>query len=142
MTTQSQALQTQEGATTPLSLVQPTSIMNLQMKEEFQSRIEDALNAKPEDFQDVTPIYWEARQGEEKIMVFLGCKLINKKDDAGNVVGQDFAVVFFDGTREVVCNQIALKDAMKSKQMGDTFKIKCIQAVSKQAKKFEILQLK
>jgi hypothetical protein len=135
-------LTTQEGNTTSLTISQPQPMAISQM-DAYQDLIEQALNAKPEEFKDVTPIYWEARQGEIKIMVLLGFKPINVKDEkTGEVTGQTFAVVFFDGSREVVCNQISLKDAMKSKNQGTVFKITCISAVAKQAKKFEILELK
>ena len=137
-----QNLTTQEGNQTSLSISQPQPMAISQM-DAYQDLIEQALNAKPEEFKDVTPIYWEARQGEEKIMVLLGFKPINVKDDkTGEVIGQSFAVVFFDGNREVICNQISLKDAMKNKLQGSAFKITCISAVAKQAKKFEILELK
>jgi hypothetical protein len=134
-------LTTQEGTKTSLTLSAPQLIAVSQM-EAYQDLIEHALNAKPEEFKDVTPIYWEARTGETKIMVLLGFKPINVKDEkTGEITGQSFAVVFFDGSREVVCNQISLKDAMKNKNQGSTFKITCISAVAKQAKKFEILEL-
>jgi len=136
-----QALTTQEGNTTSLAIPQSQPMAISQM-DAYQDLIEQALNAKPEEFKDVTPIYWEARQGEIKVMVLLGFKPINVKDEkTGEIIGQSFAVVFFDGSREVVCNQISLKDAMKNKLQGTVFKITCIAAVAKQAKKFEILEL-
>ena len=135
------ALTTHEGNNTSLTIPQSQPMAISQM-DAYQDLIEQALNAKPEEFKDVTPIYWEARQGEIKIMVLLGFKPINVKDEkSGEIIGQSFAVVFFDGSREVVCNQISLKDAMKNKLQGTVFKITCIAAVAKQAKKFEILEL-
>lgn len=137
-----QNLTTQEGNTTSLSISQPQPMAVSQM-DAYQDLIEQALNAKPEEFKDVTPIYWEAKQGEEKVLVLLGFKPINIKDEkSGEVIGQSFAVVFFDGSREVICNQISLKDSMKSKLQGSVFKITCISAVAKQAKKFTVLELK
>ena len=134
------ALTTQEGNTTSLTITQSQPMAISQM-DAYQDLIEQALNAKPEEFKDVTPIYWEARQGEIKILVLLGFKPINVKDEkTGEIIGQSFAVVFFDGSREVVCNQISLKDAMKNKLQGTVFKITCIASFAKQAKKFEILE--
>jgi len=138
-----QNLTTQEGTNTSLSLAIPAQSISVSQMDSIQDLIERAINAKSNEFKDVTPIYWEARQGEEKIMVLLGFKPINVKDEkTGEIVGQSFAVVFHDGNREVVCNQISLKDAMKSKVQGSCFKITCISSVAKQAKKFEILELK
>lgn len=135
-------LTTQNGEATTLSISQPMPMPLLQM-EKYKALIDKASMAEKEDFEDVTPIYWEALQGESKVMVLLGFKEINKKDEnTGEVIGRDFAVVFFDGSREVVCNQIALKDAMKSKNQGTAFKITCTYVAKKQAKKFEILELK
>ena len=103
-------LTTHEGNETSLSVAMPQPMAVSQM-DAYQDLIETAMNAKPEEFKDVTPIYWEARQGEVKHMVLLGFKPINVKDEVtGQVTGQSFAVVFFDGNREVICNQISLKD--------------------------------
>ncbi len=135
-------LATQDGTKTNIQVVAPPQPMPVKLLDDWRDKIETALNASKEEFENVTPIYWEARQDEEKTMVLQGFKLVNKKDDAGNITGQDFAVVFFDGSREVICNQIALKDAMKNKFQGTVFKIKCVMAVAKQAKRFEILELK
>lgn len=135
-------LTNQDGKETSLEMIQPQGRLNPDALEAIRDRIETALNASSSEMEDVTPQYWEARQGEEKVMVFVGWKKINKKDDAGLVVGTDFACIFHDGSREVVCNQIALKGAMMNMNQGDTFKIKCTLAVAKQAKKFEILKLK
>lgn len=129
---------TQDGVVTPLSF-QPTAFQASE-KTALQAKIKAAESAKETEYTDVTPIYWEARQGEVKIMAFMGFKPVNKKDDAGNVIGQDFAVVFFDGQREVVGNQVALKDAMKTKETGKVYKITCTQSVAKQAKKFTVLE--
>ena len=107
----------------------------------WQERIKSAFTAKAEDFENVTPIYWKAEEGEQKDMILQGFKLITKKDPLGNVTGQDFAVVFHDGSREIVCNQISLKDAMKNKLQGTLFRIKCTRVVEGKAKKFEILEL-
>lgn len=135
-------LTNQDGENTSLEMVQPQGRLTPDALEAIRDRIETALNATSSEMEDVTPQYWEARQGEEKIMVFVGWKPINKKDEAGTVIGKDFASIFHDGSREIVCNQIALKGAMLNMNQGDTFRIKCTLAVAKQAKKFEILKLK
>lgn len=132
------SLVTQDGEVTPLGY--STSPVSMVDRQALQEKIRKAAKAKDSDYTDVTPIYWEARQGESQTMAFMGFKPINKKDDAGNVVGQDFAAVFFDGQREVVCNQVALKDAMKTKEMGNVYKITCTLSVAKQAKKFTVLE--
>jgi hypothetical protein len=137
--TTTQDLITQDGVVTTLS-VTPT-VLGDTLKTELQAAIKNATKAKENEFTDVTPMYWEARQGDTKIMALMGFKPINKKDEkTGEVIGQDFAAVFFDGDREIVCNQIALKDAVKNKPMGKVYKITCIQAIAKQAKKFTVLE--
>ena len=135
-------LTNQDGKETSLEMIQPQGRLTPDALEAIRDRIETALNASSSEMEDVTPQYWEARQGEEKVMVFVGWKPINKKDEAGTVIGKDFACIFHDGSREIVCNQIALKGAMLNMNQGDTFKITCTLSVSKQAKKFEILKLK
>jgi len=126
------------GEITPFGFT--PSPMNDTFKAELQSRINAAKEAKQEAYTDVTPMYWQAEKGQHLTMAFMGFKPINKKNEAGEVIGSDFAIVFFDGDREIVCNQIALKDAMKTKTMGKVYKITCIEAVKKQAKKFEVLE--
>lgn len=106
----------------------------------IQGLIEAANKAKPEELNDITPIYWEAVLGETRTLVFLGFKKVMKKNDDGTKT-QDFAAVFHDGQREIVMGQLVIKDAMKTAQMGDTFIITCTQAVKGMVKKFTILKL-
>jgi hypothetical protein len=105
------------------------------------ARIQRASKAKQNEYVNVTPEYWEAREKESRILAFQEYKVINKKtkDSEGReVVTKGFAVVFVDGAREVIMSQIAILDGMKSSLKDEVFKITCTSSVAGKTKKFDI----
>jgi hypothetical protein len=136
-TTTTTELTTTQQNSTPFEFESIT--VSPEQSEIIAKRIADANKAKPEQLQDITPIYWEAALGETRTMVFLGFKKVMKKNDDGTKT-PDFAAVFHDSNREIVMAQLVIKDAMRSASQGDTFVITCTQAVKGMVKKFTILK--
>ncbi len=133
------ALQTHEGNPTAIRFAHQFAVTG-EAADIVRTKIQAAKAAKEADFTDVTPRYWEARRGEVLVGVFLGFKeglAVNEK--TGEEQPKYFAV-FHDGDRQIVAGQLALLDAMFSRQTGVAYKITCDEAVAGKAKKFTVLQ--
>jgi hypothetical protein len=118
--------------------------LNDSTMEVMRSRLESANMAQAGSFTDVTPIYWEAEAGEQKMMAFLGWKPVAEKDDKGNVTGERFMPVFHDGSRQVVMGQISAVEAMMNRPSGPDmiYRITCTEAARGKAKKFKVEEFK
>lgn len=137
MSDQSQVIATNNGDATPFA-INPFALDTNQL-DSVRSKIESAVNAKPSEMEDITPIYWEAKRGEVKTMVFLGWKIVNEKDKkTDEVTGQKFMPVFHDGSRQVVMGQLAAVEAMFGKPQNVAYKITCEESVAGKAKKFKV----
>lgn len=140
MSTNSAVINSDKGGPTPFAMsgfaLDPNQVQGI------QDRIESAILAKPEDFTDITPIYWEAKRGETKVLVFMGWKQANEKNDKGEVTGERFMPVFHDGHRQIVMGQLAAVEAMLGKPMGDVYRITCEESAAGKAKKFKVEHFK
>lgn len=133
------ALTTDKGDQTPLS-VNPFAVSDQQVGA-IRASIEAATKADKTAYTDITPVYWEAKRGESKVLVFLGWKRSVKVDEkSGEELEENFFAVFHDGDRQVVMGQLALKEAMFGRPQGATYRITCEEATSGKAKKFLVEQ--
>ena len=132
------ALTTDKGEQTPLS-INPFSVTDSQVSVIRQS-IELATKADNTAFTDITPLYWEAKRGESKVLVFLGWKQSVKVDEKTGAEEEKFMAVFHDGDRQIVMGQIALKEAMFGRPQGATYRITCVESSAGVAKKFTVEQ--
>ena len=133
------ALATDKGEQTPL-MINPFAVNDTQVQA-IRSGIEAATKADKSSFTDITPVYWEAKRGESKVLVFLGWKTSEKVDEkTGEVIDTSFFAAFHDGDRQVVAGQLALKEAMFGRPTGATYRITCEESVAGKAKKFKVEQ--
>lgn len=133
------ALTTDKGEQTPM-MINPFAMNDAQVQG-IRAGIEAAKKADATAFTDITPVYWEAKRGESKVMVFLGWKRSVKVDEkTGEELDENFFAVFHDGDRQVVAGQLALKEAMFSRPQGATYRITCEESVAGKAKKFKVEQ--
>ena len=130
------ALQTHEGNQTPL-MVNPFAVTGA-AADAIREQINAAKIAKPEQYTDVTPVYWEARRGESITAAFLGWKQVMKTDEKTGEETQRYMAVFHDGNRQIVAGQLALVDAMFGRQAGKVYQITCDEATAGKAKKFTV----
>lgn len=131
------ALPTDKGEETPLSMTNPFAVSGAAAAE-MRTKIAAAKAAKPEEFTDVTPIYWEARRGEQITVTFLGWKQVMKADEKTGEETQRYMAVFHDGDRQIVAGQLALVDAMFGRPAGKVYRITCEEATAGKAKKFKV----
>ncbi len=131
------ALQSDKGDSTPLSMPNPFALSDDQVAA-ARAEIEAAKTADESKFQDITPIYWEAKRGEQIVATFLGWKQILKIDEKTAEEEQRFMAVFFDGNRQIVAGQIALVEAMYGRPLNKVYHITCDEAVAGKAKKFTV----
>jgi hypothetical protein len=107
----------------------------------FAANIKKAKDAKPTEFKDVTPIYWEAQRDEEKTLAFVGFKTVNKIDEkTGEIIGEKIVAVLHDGDRPVIMGQVAAVEAFGESVQGQVYRVKCLSAEKKAAKKFQVLE--
>ena len=133
------ALATDKGEQTPL-MINPFAVTDNQVQA-IRSSIEAAKTADKTAFTDITPVYWEAKRSESKVLVFLGWKTSEKVDEkTGEVTDTSFFAAFHDGDRQVVAGQLALKEAMFGRPTGATYRITCEESVAGKAKKFKVEQ--
>lgn len=133
------ALATDKGDSTPL-VINPFAVSANQAND-FLQHIDAAQKAKPEDFTDITPVYWEAKRGEVQTMVFLGWKRTVKVDEkTGEELSEKYFAVFHDGKRQIVAGQLALLEAMFGRPQNVVYKITCEESVAGKAKKFLVEQ--
>ncbi len=131
------ALENQNGEPTPLSMQNPFAVTAVAAAE-MRTQIAAAKAAKPEEFTDVTPIYWEARRGESITAAFLGWKEVTKADEKTGEETKRFMAVFHDGNRQIVAGQLALVDAMFGRPAGGVYQITCDETTAGKAKKFTV----
>lgn len=133
------ALTTDKGEQTPL-MINPFAVNDAQVQA-IRTGIEAAKKADKTAFTDITPVYWEAKRGETKVLVFLGWKRSVKVDEkTGEEIDENFFAVFHDGDRQIVAGQLALKEAMFGRPQGATYRITCEESVAGKAKKFLVEQ--
>lgn len=133
------ALTTDKGEQTSL-MINPFAVNDAQVQA-IRTGIEAAKKADKTAFTDITPVYWEAKRGETKVLVFLGWKRSVKVDEkTGEEIDENFFAVFHDGDRQVVAGQLALKEAMFGRPQGATYRITCEESVAGKAKKFLVEQ--
>lgn len=131
------ALTSDKGDETPLQMPNPFAVTGAAASQ-IKATIEAAKAAQPGEFTDVTPIYWEARRGEQIIGVFLGWKQVLKVDEKTGEEQPKYFAVFHDGDRQIVAGQLALTDAMFGRPTGKVYRITCEEAVAGKAKKFKV----
>lgn len=131
------ALETQNGDLTPISMQNPFAVTGA-AADAIRAQIEAAKTAKPEQYTDVTPVYWEARRGETITAAFLGWKEVMKTDEKSGEETKRFMAVFHDGNRQIVAGQLALTDAMFGRPAGKIYQITCEEATAGKAKKFTV----
>lgn len=133
-------LTTTTGEVSPF-VTPPNSVLPADFFDRIREKVERGEKAKPAEFTDKTPIYWQARAEEKKVLVFLGFKITRKINQKTGEESPKMVAVLHDGNREVVMAQIAAIDALKTAVQGQTYKITCLQDVAEKAKKFEVLLL-
>ncbi len=125
-----------KGTTTPFSLEEMR--VTEEQRVAIKQRIESANKLAEKSLTDITPIYWEAEEGEQKTLVFLGYKMTVKEEDG---VKTPYPVcVFHDGLREIIMAQVVIRDSMKNASLGDTFIIKCTRVTKGKTKQFAVKQ--
>ena len=133
------ALATDKGEATQF-MINPFAVNDVQAQV-IRSSIEVANAADQTAFTDITPVYWEAKRNDVKVLVFLGWKAVEKVDKkSGEINGERFFAVFHDGNRQVVAGQKALIEAMFGRPTGATYRITCEESVAEKAKKFTVEQ--
>lgn len=132
----------QDGVVTNFSILSiPQALTELTEEQKLARANKFKIARDPEKKgEDIAPYYWEARKGEEKELEFNGYRIVNKKDEAGNTIGQDFVVLFAEENgREVVMGQVVIKDASRNMVLGNVYTIKCTDSSPRKAKMFEII---
>lgn len=132
-------LRTDNGGLTPLS-ASPIMVDRAEAAL-IKAEIVSANDAKPGDFVDITPEYWEAKAGSARMLKFLGWKRIIKEDETTGLQTEKYMATFHDGDRPVVMGQLAIMEAMLGGVVGAIYRVTCTESAAGKAKKFKVEQL-
>lgn len=132
-------LRTDNGNSTPLSTT--PIVVDRAEAARIKEEITSANEAKPGDFVDITPEYWEAKAGNARMLKFLGWKKIVKEDEATGQQTERYMAAFHDGDRPVIMGQLAIQEAMLGGVIGGIYRVTCTESAAGKAKKFKVEQL-